>query len=203
VKEATAIVLAGGRSTRMGQNKALLPLKGRPLIGHIIGVLREIFQEILIVSNQVEIYKDMRVKVIPDLVPGKGPLSGIHSGLFHSSTWYNFLVACDMPFLDQEFILYLLERSRGFEALIPSFRDRLQPLHAVYTKGCLPVVESFLIRTPGGIKVEEIFPHLKVFFLKVETLDRHWDFEKIFFNINTPEDLKKAQKMAEGEKTYG
>jgi len=140
----TGIILAGGKSSRFGENKALIEVAGRPIIERTIEVLGKVFNEIIIVSNRPEDYDHLGARVVEDIIPGKGPLSGIHSGLVNSSSFYNFVVACDMPFLKVEHVRLLKERAIDCDVLVPTVQGKMEPLHAVYSKACLVPLEERL-----------------------------------------------------------
>ncbi|NLW07601.1 MAG: NTP transferase domain-containing protein [Clostridia bacterium] len=193
---AAGIILAGGKSTRMGRNKALLPLGEQSLLATIAALLRPLFAEIIVVSNTPEAYQDLDARLVEDIIPGRGPLSGIHAGLAASSYWHNFVVACDMPFLEQDLIDYLLQQAPGYDVVVPRRGEYLEPLHAVYSRGCLPVIEEHLKQ--GKHKTIAFYPRVKVRYLGVEEY-KNFDnnsLERIFLNINTPDDFMAARRLA-------
>jgi molybdenum cofactor guanylyltransferase len=144
-EQATAIVLAGGQSRRMGQDKALLPLEGRPLLEHVVDRLRPLFPEILVSAGQTDREPLPGVRVIPDEAPGHGPLMGIASALAASSHALNFVVACDMPEIDERLVRRLLAAARGHDGAVPLDREgRFEPLFAVYDRRVLPTVRARL-----------------------------------------------------------
>ncbi len=192
---AGGIVLAGGKSTRMGTNKALLPLRERTLLATVVTALRPLFNEIIVVTNTPELYRDLEVHLVTDVIPGRGPLSGIHAGLLASPHWYNFIVACDMPFLATGFINYLLGQAPGYDAVVPRRGKYLQPLHAVYSQGCLAAIEACLQRQE--YQAFAFYPGVRVRYVDIDRLEVKGvnDPEKIFFNINTPADLERARRI--------
>ncbi|MBE3581881.1 MAG: molybdenum cofactor guanylyltransferase [Thermoanaerobacteraceae bacterium] len=196
--KAGGIALAGGKSSRMGTNKALLSVGRETMLGTIVSVLKSLFPETLVVTNEPELYRDLGVKLVGDIFPGMGPLGGIHAGLVVSSFWHNFVVACDMPFLEPGLIAYMLEQAEGYDVVVPRLGGYLQPLHAVYSKGCLPAIEDCLRK--GVTKIIAFYPEVRVRYIEGEVLQRHGDPAEIFFNINTPADLEWARSRArEGE----
>ncbi|BCV22102.1 putative molybdenum cofactor guanylyltransferase [Moorella sp. Hama-1] len=196
---AGGIVLAGGKSTRMGTNKALLPLRDKSLLATVVAALRPLFAEIIVVTNTPELYRDLGARLVRDVIPGRGPLSGFHAGLLASPYWHNFIVACDMPFLDPALISYLLGRAPGYDAVVPRRGEYLQPLHAVYSRGCLPAIEACLKK--GEYQAFAFYPRVRVRYIDVDRLkDRGFnDPEEVFFNINTPADLARARYRLKGK----
>jgi molybdopterin-guanine dinucleotide biosynthesis protein A len=194
MQNASGIILAGGKGSRINKNKALITLPdGKTLIQRNIAVLKDFFPEILIVSNQKEAYKHLGVQVVEDLIKGKGPLGGILTGLCYSTSHLNFVIGCDMPFPQPRLIELLLERCGDHDVVIPEADGEMEPLFAVYSKSCLPVILDHLQK--DDLKVRSILSELRVMKIGEKRIDRV-DPERVsFFNVNTDEDLKKAQAM--------
>lgn len=200
----TSIVLAGGRSSRLGREKLAEVIAGKSLIERAIGSLSALSQEILIVISQEQArsslssYTFPEAKTVVDLYPQKGSLIGIYSGLVHSSNLLNLAVACDMPFLNLKLLRYMVKIAPGFDVVIPRLGDQMEPLHAVYSKNCIGPLENQIRQ--GNLRVTGFFDSVKVRYLGEEELDR-FDPERLsFFNINTEADLKKARILAAREK---
>ncbi len=194
MQNATGIILAGGKGSRIKKNKALIALSdGKTLIQKSIDALTKIFTEILIVTNQKEVYRDYDVHVVEDLIKGTGPLGGIFAGLCYSTSYYNFVIGCDMPFPQVRLIKLLLEKCGDQDVVIPETKGEMEPLFAVYSKNCLPVIFDRLQK--HDLKVRHVLTKLKVERVgekEINTIDpKHLSF----FNINTIEDLKKAQVL--------
>lgn len=189
---ATAIILAGGKSTRMGRNKALIRVKDDNMLQEAIRTLAGGFNELIVSANDSS-YDSLKIKTVPDIFPGCGPLAGIHAGLRASGHDINFIVACDMPFIDVKLALYMVELSTGFDAVVPKIGEYYEPLFAVYNKSCLPVIEAQLQR--GRNKTSGFFPEVKVRYIDQNDLERFGHSNCLFFNVNTPSDLQKAQEM--------
>jgi len=192
---AGGIVLAGGKSTRMGTNKALLPLRDKPLLATVVAALRPLFAEIIVVTNTPELYQDIEARLVRDVIPGRGPLSGFHAGLLASPYRHNFIVACDMPFLNPALINYLLSQAPGYDAVVPRRGQYLQPLHAVYSRNCLAAIETCLKQ--GEYQAFAFYPRVRVRYVDVDRLKAQGfkDPEQVFFNINTPADLARARYL--------
>ena len=192
----TGIILAGGENRRMGQNKALLRLNGQTLVEDIIGKLQHLFQDVLIVSSHPEAYRQFGVRVVCDIVPGKGPLGGIYSGLVHSSSPWNFVAACDMPFLNPGLIEHMKGRTGESDILIPKGRRGYEALHAFYSNACIDAIErKFASRT--GLQVIDLLDDVRTVEIGEEEIRRFDPDGSAFFNINTPEDLERACRFAE------
>lgn len=193
--DTTAVILAGGRSKRMGKDKIFLPLGGKPLFDYVWEVCRSVFEEVLVITNYPQRFSSYPVRVEKDLLPG-GVLGGIYTGLEAIHTPYAFCVACDVPFLRRELVDYLLSLKDGFDAVVPIAPDGLHPLVAVYSKGCSRVMKDALEK--GMLRVADVFPSLRVRFChpdEIRPLDPSF---LSFLNVNTEEDLKKAQEILAG-----
>ena len=142
----TAIILAGGNSIRMGENKAFLQIQGVPIIIRICTLLRHLFEEIIIVTNQKDLFNDFDSKIYTDLIPNKGALGGLYTGIFFSTFQYSFCVACDMPFLNGNLVQFLIKNINGEDAIVPRTADGLQPLHAIYSKSCLGPMKDVIAK---------------------------------------------------------
>jgi molybdenum cofactor guanylyltransferase len=187
----TAIILAGGKSSRMhGQDKAFLKINRRPLIEIQLGLLKKYFKEIIIVTNRPHKFKRLKgAKVITDIMPYHGALGGIFSGLLASRDNYNFVVACDMPFLSIPLIKYMKSKmNKNIDAAVPFINKRYQYLYAIYSKKCIPVLKARL--KENKLRVSGLFRHISAVFLtrrQTEKLDLSaW----ICYNINTIKDLE-------------
>src|SRR3990167_7393360 len=144
MKRITAIILAGGKSSRMGFDKAFLRIRHRPIIADILDKLKNIFDEILIVISPSRAFgysaNSTDLRVVSDVFPEKGPLGGIYTGLLNSKTKYNFVAACDMPFLNAALIRYLVEHKGDYDIIIPKMGKEFHPLFGIYSKNCIGVI---------------------------------------------------------------
>lgn len=190
----TAIILAGGKASRMnGQDKAFLKIYREPLISKQLRLLKKLFKEIIIVANLPEKYEAIKgVKVISDITPHQGPLGGIYSGLRASGSDYNFIIACDMPFINERLVKYMIKNIENFDVFIPKSKNKLHPLCGIYSKNCIPVIEQRLIR--GRFKVSGIFAKLKAGFISEKKLRSFDDALLCLENINTPQDLENINR---------
>jgi FdhD protein len=190
----TAVILAGGNSTRMKSNKALLPYRGERFIERIYRQLADIFPEVILVTNTPEMYRFLPCQTVADHFPGMGSLAGIHAGLSHSTTPHIFVVACDMPDLNDALIRQLVSKADGNDVVIPESEGGLEPLHAVYGKGCLPAMEKTL--SSGKRRIVECFDQLKVTVVSREEISRIDPEFLSFRNINTPEEYFRIRQEA-------
>lgn len=182
-----AAIIAGGASRRMGRNKALLEVEGEPLVARVAAVARAVFPEVFVVTSSPEIAAAARLPAVPDIFPGKGPLAGIHAALRHANAPV-FCCACDMPFLDAAYIRFLCEQLGNYDAVVPRIHGYSEPLHAIYTPACLPVMETVLQGKVGP--VDNVLRQLRVLFVDEEEA-RRFDAElRMFENWNTPDDVK-------------
>ena len=191
----TGVILAGGKSSRMGTDKAMLKIGSFLTIERVATVLRTVTDEILIVTDQPAKYASFGDTTTPDLLPGNGPLGGIHAGLVKSTHHWAIVTACDLPFISTSLCRLLINsRAPGLEVIVPRYRGRLEPLCAVYSKDALKVIEQRLAR--GLNKTIFLFDELKVKYLEDEELAcAEICLEKVFFNLNTPADLEAAQAL--------
>lgn len=189
INDITGIILAGGKSTRIGTNKAFLKIGEKTIIDQILAGFESIFREIMIVTSEIKQSCFLeRSRVVPDIIPSKGPLGGIYTGLVKSNSFYNFVVACDMPFLNQDLVRYLLEERNGYDVVVPEYKGRLQPLCAVYSKDCIRPIETELSR--NSLKITDFFQYVRAKIITEKEIES-FDPEKLcFVNINTPQDYK-------------
>lgn len=188
----TGIVLAGGLSTRMGRDKATLPFSGSDLLHTVLARLAPVCDHLIVVSNIQREILVPDVIVVPDKYPQCGPLAGMHAGLKASATAYNFVVACDMPFLSTEAVAYMAAAAQGFDAAVPFIDGYYHPLHAVYHQNCLSFIEQTL--QDGNYRVLDFYAKVRLRQISAAELRRFDPQLKTLDNINTPEDLAKLRQ---------
>ena len=195
----SGFVLAGGKSTRMGQDKAALTLNGRTLLEHALAALREVCHDVAILGRH-ELYGALG-PVIEDVFSGCGPLGGIHAALANSKTHLNLVIAVDTPFLVPEFLSYLAERATASNAIVttPEIDDYTQPLCTVYSRDFLPIAEQALRQ--GNYKIVPLFPKDSTLVIKESELRQFAFAADMFENLNTPEDLARARRRISGQST--
>ncbi len=189
----TGIILAGGKNLRMGKNKAFLEIKGQRIIDRTKQLFVDLFDEVFLVTNSPLEYLDLNLRMVSDLFPEGGALGGIYSGLFHASHSHAFVAACDMPFLNKALISHLSTLSSGYDIVIPKMEDGWQPLHAVYSPKCLPFMENLLRK--NNLKIIDFFHKVNKREVTTEEI-LPFDPQLVsFLNINTPEDLARAEDL--------
>lgn len=185
----TGIILAGGRASRLGGiNKAFIEVGGERLIDRTLRVYRALFGEIIISTNSPLEYLEFDARIVTDIHRGKGPLGGIHAGLLHASCEQVFVSACDMPYLSEEFIRHMIAQAKGYDLVVPVTANGFESLHAIYSRRCLPVIESQIER--GELKVSLLFRKFKTREIPVDEIRRFDPEGRLFSNLNRPEDLK-------------
>ena len=192
----TAFILSGGKSSRIGTDKAFLNLNDQPTILRLIELLDSIFSEVAISSNQPELYEFTKKKVIKDIVPDKGPISGIHSALNSSNTIINFILSCDMPLVSREVINYLCDFKSNKKILLPRAQGRIQQLCGLYSKNILTEVEMLLDESskPGSQTKGSIYELIDRVDAEIIDVDAQIFYHpNLFFNVNTPEDYKRIK----------
>jgi len=193
----TGIILAGGKSKRFGGkiDKALLPLNNKPTVQWIIEKLNSFFPETILVTNQPENFSQFPVKLVSDIYPGYAALSGLHSGLHYSKNFYNFVVACDLPFVLPELIRCLVKNKENYDIVIPWLKTGQEPFCAIYSKNCLqPISEQ--IKKGAKPRIIDFLKEVKLLKIKEEEIKKIDPDLISFFNINTPKDYRKAQQLA-------
>ncbi len=197
IADVAGVILAGGSSTRMGSNKALLPFRGATFIESIHRRMAALFREVIVVTNTPELYDFLPCPKVADIIPGMGALSGIHAALRHAAVGHVFVVACDMPSVGGELVRCMVAMRDGYDAVVPESGSGIEPLCAVYGKGALPAIEEAL--GAGRGKVASILPNIRVRTLsrdEVALVDP--DFRS-FRNINTPGDYFALRESGTGK----
>lgn len=172
----------------MGIDKATLIFRSRMLISHVYEVARKVFDEILVVTNNHKLFPGIKARVVRDIVDFRTPIAGIVTSLLKSNSYYTFIVACDMPFVTERSFKILIENHRGEDIVIPKTEKGYEPLHAIYSRRCVPFFLRFL--QMGCYKIQFIFPYVEVKFVEDGPHFLNGDLG-VFTNINTKEDLKR------------
>lgn len=190
----SGVILAGGRSSRMKFNKAFAEIGGRPVINIIIDKFSRLFDETIIISNEPQLYEQLGLDIYPDVYPRMGPVSGIHSGLYHAHYDAAFVSGCDIPFINMELVEYMINNLGDYDSVVPEIDSYLQPLSAVYSRKCLPVLTACLEN--NKVKLIRIFEELNAKVLPRFELEKFGIVEEIFLNVNDIEALNIATKIA-------
>lgn len=200
--DVSCIILAGGKSIRLGRNKVVEKIGNRSLIERVVSCLSALNSDLIIVaakeSSVPQLTNYPRLKQVIDIYPGRGSLGGVYTGLIASKTVVNLVVACDMPFLNLDLLRYMVSLAEGYDVVIPkSSNDILEPLHAVYSKSCIPAIES-LIKN-DRFSILELYPLMKVRYVENSEVELFDPEHLSFFNINTEADLKAGQELLRRE----
>lgn len=186
--DVTCAILAGGESRRMGENKAFVRIGNVKMLDCVINVCRKVFTEIVIVTKSPELYKGCKETIVKDRVEQAGPLGGLYTGLLSAHYDYIFCVACDMPTLNERVIRYLLDRRFHYDAVIPVVNDGMEPLHAIYSKRCIPVIEESLKK--GILAIPRFFHEVKTLYCDAIEIRKIDPLLNSFTNVNTKEQLQ-------------
>lgn len=200
--DVSCIILAGGKSSRLGRNKVIETIGNRSLLERVVSCLTFFKSEIIIVSAKDSSLPELtdypRLRTVQDVYPGKGTIGGIYTGLVTSKTFYNLIVACDMPFLNLSLMQFMINQAEGYDVVIPRTKNQiLEPLHAVYSRNCISHLE-FLIQQ-NRLSVLELYPMVKVKYIEEAEISQYDPAHTSFFNINTEADLKAGKELARKE----
>jgi molybdopterin-guanine dinucleotide biosynthesis protein A len=190
---ASAAILIGGESKRYGSDKAFITLNGKNLALTRYQQLSELFEEVYFVSNQPKKYKKFGDTVLKDILPGKGTLGGIYSALHYTSNEYCFITACDLPFLDMGLINRVWSQATKTDIIAPTWKNKIEPLVAFYHRRCLSEIKTAIKQNRRMVK--GFWDNVTVTLIDVNEFYSLTQLEKIFFNINTPDDYKRAQEF--------
>ena len=193
----TGIILAGGKSSRMGTDKGLQELCGKPLISYTIQVLSKLCSTIII-STSSDAYQSFGYKTVADEIPGIGPMGGIYSALKQSETPKNLVLSCDLPFVSKELLSYILKNSEGFQAAVPyQGNQHYEPLCGFYHLSALDQMQGFI--ETGNYKLPDLFEEIAINRLIIKN---KLDFysENLFFNVNSKHDLATAENLMNNRK---
>ncbi|TET58114.1 MAG: molybdenum cofactor guanylyltransferase [Dehalococcoidia bacterium] len=193
----TSIILAGGKSSRLGRSKALQAIKGKSLIQWVVDRVAILSMEIIIATARGEAIpcsSAVRMKTVTDIYPGKGPLVGIYSGLRASTSPRAIVVGCDMPFLSVGLLDYMSRISSPFDVVVPRIEDKVEPLCAVYSRGCLAPIQGLLEQ--NELRINELFTMVRVRYIGEDEINRFDPEHLSFFNVNGKVDLDRARSLA-------
>jgi molybdopterin-guanine dinucleotide biosynthesis protein A len=192
-------IQAGGESRRMGQDKALMPFLGRPLIQRVVNRLSPVADEVIVTTNNPDDFRFLDLPLFPDLKPGRGALGGLYTALSSANGEAVAVIACDMPFASAPLIeaAYRLLIQEEADVVIPDSGGGLEPMHAVYRREtCLPAIESAI--EADKWRLISWFPQVKVRVLQPDEIEEYDPSGLAFWNLNTPEDFTEAEERARG-----
>ena len=201
----TGKILAGGKSTRMGKDKSFLKFGNQTVIEHICDLMKSIFQNVIIITNEPEKYQSLGLKCYEDIIKGIGPLGGIHSGLIHSQSELNFIISCDIPFITKDVIDFIISQKEDKEVVVTRADGYIQQLCGIYRKKLLPQIEKLIESSSEEETRNNEQKKRKCGVLSlIESIDaKIIDIEKeytdykpgTFYNMNNPEDYENALRM--------
>jgi molybdopterin-guanine dinucleotide biosynthesis protein A len=192
-QDVTGIVLAGGQSTRLGQDKALLEIQGRTLVERVIDRLRCVVARIVLVTNSPDRFAFLALPTARDRIPGVGTLGGLHAGLGAIDTEYGLVVGCDMPFLSVALLRHIISLRGSHDVVMPCLGKHYEPLHALYARCCLPSFERSILL--GERRIMQACAGMFIQYVEEEQITRLDPECLSFFNVNTPEDLERANQV--------
>lgn len=175
-------------------NKAFAQIAGKSVINIIVDKFIRSFDETIIISNEPHLYDDLGLEVYVDIYPHMGPVSGIHSGLSHARHDQIFILGCDMPFINMALVEYMFTQLGNYDSVVPEIDTYLQPLSAVYSNKCLPVLTNCLEN--DKVKLIRIFEELNALALNRDVLANFGKVEEVFLNVNDVQALDKAKLIA-------
>ncbi|TET34729.1 MAG: molybdenum cofactor guanylyltransferase [Anaerolineales bacterium] len=190
----TIAVQAGGKSSRMGEDKALIHLGGIPLIERVLTRIDGLADEILITTNRPKTLAHLNLRMVGDEVPGAGALHGLKTALSAARGEVVLILSCDTPFVSRELLEHLLDRAHEADVIVPKHGDKYEPLQAVYNRArCLPAVEAALVS--GERRMVSFYPQVRVLPIEEHVLSKLDPSGLSFFNVNTAEDLERAEQL--------
>ena len=186
-------------------NKAFLEFNGERLIDRTVRLFKELFDEVIVVTNEPLSYLYLDVIIVSDVIKGKGALGGIYSGIFYASSDYLFFVACDMPLLNKSFIKYMIGTIDHYDIVVPEkagarAEGLMEPLHAIYSRNCLPPIRNLLMK--DELKIRGFYKGLKVRLIPEKTVKEFDAKERMFLNVNTKDDLERIETPSELPLTF-
>jgi len=193
IENATAVILTGGKSSRMGRPKALLPFADEPLIAHVVRGLKKMFAEVVVVAAPDQELPPLPAVLVRDEVAYQGPVSGIYHGLIASSGDVCFVTSCDAPFLNPVLVAHLLSQIADFDVVVPYWQERFQPLHAVYRRSVAPLLKAQLER--GELRPISLYDKVRTRNIREDEIRRHDPEGLSFLNMNSPEDYDAALQL--------
>ena len=189
------VIMAGGKSSRFGGNKALAPWKNNAtIIENIIETAQQVSSKVALSVRDSADYPQVRLPRFPDILKDRGPLGGLHSALFHCQTQWVMLLACDMPLVDLQLLRYMVEIETWAPLIIPCWQGRFEPLHAIYHRSLLPLVENLVEK--NRLRMRELTDKVPKFLVMEEDIIRITGSLKCLSNVNTPAEFEKARELA-------
>jgi molybdopterin-guanine dinucleotide biosynthesis protein A len=190
IKDITGVILSGGKSSRYGENKALVRFQGMTIIERVIRVMTSVFHQTVLIANDSKEYADLKLPIYQDIIKGIGPIGGIFTALESISDPAGFIVACDMPFLNPDLIRYMVARKDDYDAVIPRIDWKIESLHALYDRDCLPAVRDNINR--GIYQPLQFQSKIRTLYIEEAEIRKVDPELRAFYNINRPQELREA-----------
>lgn len=188
-------ILAGGQSTRMGMNKALVEVGGKPIIERILERVSPLGSEVFLIANSAAEYAHLGLPIYPDLIPGKATLGGLYTAIAIAHNEHTLVVSCDQPFLHVGLLRYLIGLRERYDVVVPLNRERYpQSMHTIYGQACLEPIRKQI--EADRLKVIGFFPEVRVREVEGAEIDQFDPQRTSFVNVNTLEDLAEARQLA-------
>lgn len=188
----TLAIQAGGKSTRMGQDKSFVPFDGRPMIEVVIDRVAGLGAELILITNKPDAYAHLGLPMFGDIFLDAGPLGGIYTAVHHAAHPHTLVVACDMPRLNRELLQYMIDLRETADIVVPRWDKFPEPLHAVYSDACLEPIREKL--DAQMLKITAFYGRVRTRFVGREEIERFDPDGRSFINVNTPEDLIAQQR---------
>jgi molybdenum cofactor guanylyltransferase len=189
----TVAVQAGGKSSRMGTDKAFVPFQGRPMIEVVLERVAGLGDELILIANDPVAYSYLGLPTYSDVYPDCGPLGGIYTAIYHATHPDTLVVACDMPWLNRPLLEYMASLRETADIIVPRWDKFPEPLHAIYGKACLsPMAEKI---EAGQLKITGFFGRVRVRFVERGEIERFDPAGRSFANVNTPDDLAEQEQQ--------
>jgi len=185
----TVAVQAGGQSRRMGVDKSFVLFAGRPLIETVLKIVQGLGDELILITNKPDKYAHLGLPMYPDVYPNHGSLGGIYTAVYHATHPHTLVVACDMPWLNRDLLRYMISLKDTADVIVPRWQKFPEPLHAIYSKACLPPIQANL--EAKRLKIIRFYPQVTVRYVEPKEITRFDPDGRSFANINTPDDLTK------------
>jgi len=195
-QSAGAIVLAGGRGSRLSRDKGCLLVGGAPIVARVVAAATAVCERVIVVGD-APLPEGLGVTAVADATPGGGPVQALGTGLRALGTPLCVLLAWDMPFVSAELLGHLVANADAFEAVVPRIGGRPQPLCAVYARACLPLIEA--LDEGRNVAMRDFVARLRVRWVEEDEVRPFGDPARLFLNVNTDEDLARARAMTEAE----
>jgi molybdopterin-guanine dinucleotide biosynthesis protein A len=190
ITDCTGVILVGGKSRRMGLDKAFLEIDGIPLFERVLTVFRETFAKVILIGNNAERYSGYDLPVHSDIYPGSA-MGGLYTGLMHAESPHIFVASCDLPFPSSTVIRRLHSLRKGCDVIVPASAGGFEPLFAVYAKSCREPMRCLLEQ--GNFCIFDLYPALNVRYVPIEELLRLDGGDRTFINVNTPEEFARLE----------